>query len=186
MEAVFAILEHEAMHQETLLYMWHRLPFDQKRKPSGYAPRVDGSVPAGGPVLVPPGRATLGVDPEAVPFAWDNECPSFVVDVPAFAIERHDVTNEAFMEFVNAGGYADPQWWRPDDWAWIQQERVTHPLFWQREAGGWQWRGMFDLIALPPAWPVYVSHAEASAFCRRRGVRLADRGGVPARGARHA
>ena len=27
-EAVFAILEHEAMHQETLLYMWHRLPFD--------------------------------------------------------------------------------------------------------------------------------------------------------------
>src|SRR5437773_390448 len=30
-EAVFAILEHEAMHQETLLYMWHRLPFDRKR-----------------------------------------------------------------------------------------------------------------------------------------------------------
>ena len=27
-EAVFTILEHEAMHQETLLYMWHRLPFD--------------------------------------------------------------------------------------------------------------------------------------------------------------
>jgi hypothetical protein len=28
-EAVFTILEHEAMHQETLLYMWLRLPFDQ-------------------------------------------------------------------------------------------------------------------------------------------------------------
>src|SRR4051794_31271576 len=28
-EAVFTILEHEAMHQETLLYMWHRLPLDQ-------------------------------------------------------------------------------------------------------------------------------------------------------------
>jgi iron(II)-dependent oxidoreductase len=27
-EAVYAILEHEAMHQETLLYMWHRLPFE--------------------------------------------------------------------------------------------------------------------------------------------------------------
>ena len=35
-EAVFTILEHEAMHQETLLYMWHRLPFDQKRRPAGY------------------------------------------------------------------------------------------------------------------------------------------------------
>src|SRR4029077_3294466 len=32
-EAVFTILEHELMHQETLLYIWHRLPFDRKRKP---------------------------------------------------------------------------------------------------------------------------------------------------------
>jgi gamma-glutamyl hercynylcysteine S-oxide synthase len=35
-EAAFTILEHEAMHQETLLYMWHRLPLDQKRRPQGY------------------------------------------------------------------------------------------------------------------------------------------------------
>ena len=40
-EAVFTILEHEAMHQETLLYMWHRLPFDQKRRPAGYMPMAD-------------------------------------------------------------------------------------------------------------------------------------------------
>src|SRR5204862_5477860 len=33
-EAVFAILEHEAMHQETLLYMWHRLRLEQKRPPA--------------------------------------------------------------------------------------------------------------------------------------------------------
>src|ERR1700720_4396090 len=37
-EAVFCILEHEAMHQETLLYMWHRLPLEQKRSPEGYVP----------------------------------------------------------------------------------------------------------------------------------------------------
>lgn len=34
-EAVFGILEHEAMHQETLLYMWHRIPFTQKHVPPG-------------------------------------------------------------------------------------------------------------------------------------------------------
>src|SRR5438477_4798035 len=39
-EAVFTILEHEAMHHETLLYMWHRLPFEEKHRPDGYAPRV--------------------------------------------------------------------------------------------------------------------------------------------------
>src|SRR6266849_359868 len=37
-EAVYAILEHEAMHQETLLYMWHRLPFDAKHRPAVYTP----------------------------------------------------------------------------------------------------------------------------------------------------
>src|ERR1700724_1809080 len=45
-EAVFAVLEHEAMHQETLLYMWHRLPLDQKKRPADYAPVADGHVPA--------------------------------------------------------------------------------------------------------------------------------------------
>ena len=35
-EAAYCILEHEAMHQETLLYMWHRLPFEMKRRPEGY------------------------------------------------------------------------------------------------------------------------------------------------------
>src|SRR5262249_28262934 len=32
-EAVFTILEHEAMHQETLLYMWQRLPLGAKIRP---------------------------------------------------------------------------------------------------------------------------------------------------------
>jgi formylglycine-generating enzyme required for sulfatase activity len=31
---------------------------------------------------------------------------------------------------------------------------------------------MFDLLALPAAWPVWVSQAEASAYCRWRGLSL--------------
>jgi gamma-glutamyl hercynylcysteine S-oxide synthase len=31
---------------------------------------------------------------------------------------------------------------------------------------------MFELIPLPLSWPVYVSHAEASAYARWRGMRL--------------
>src|SRR3954463_15613666 len=31
-QALYTALEHEAMHQETLLYMWHRLPHDKKIK----------------------------------------------------------------------------------------------------------------------------------------------------------
>ena len=171
-EAVFAILEHESMHQETLLYMWHRLPLDQKRRPDGYVPRIEGFVPSNEWVDVPPGRATLGSDAEDIEFGWDNERPSARADVGEFAVERYNVTNAAFLEFVEAGGYADERWWRADDWAWVQSEGVRHPLFWERHDGTWCWRSMFDGVPLPLAWPVYVSHAEASAYVNWRGCRL--------------
>jgi gamma-glutamyl hercynylcysteine S-oxide synthase len=151
-EPVFTILEHEAMHQETLLYMWHRLPFEQKKRPGGYVPLTDGRVPIDEWIAIPAGRATLGVDGAALPFAWDNEMPSCEADVPAFAIQKHDVTNARYLEFVEAGG--------------------TPPLFWERVGDTWCWRGMFELIPLPLSWPVYVSQADAGAYARWRGWRL--------------
>jgi ergothioneine biosynthesis protein EgtB len=171
-EAVFAILEHEAMHQETLLYMWHRLPFESKRRPADYVRPADGTPPGEEWVDVPAGRATLGVARAAVPFGWDNEFPARSVDAGPFSIERHNVTNARFLEFVEAGGYRDRRWWRPDDWRWIEAEAVEHPLFWERVDSAWHWRGMFERIPLPLSWPVYVSHAEADAFARWRGARL--------------
>ena len=148
-EAVFAILEHEAMHQETLLYMWHRLPLDQKHSPPGYRPRVSGSPPPHEWVEVPGGCATLGVERGSIRFGWDNEFPSVSAAVEPFAIERHDVTNERFLEFVESGGYRQERWWTPEDWQWVQTERVSHPLFWEREDGVWLWRAMFDRLPLP-------------------------------------
>jgi ergothioneine biosynthesis protein EgtB len=171
-EAVFSILEHEAMHQETLLYMWHRLPLEQKRSPADYAPVVDGVEPGTEWIDVAPGRVTLGVDRSAIPFGWDNECPACSAHVDAMAIERHDVTNGRYLEFIEAGGYDDERWWLPESWRWLRAERISHPLFWERHGGAWSWRGMFDVVPLPLAWPVYVSQAEASAYARWRGVRL--------------
>ena len=171
-EAAFAILEHEAMHQETLLYMWHRLPLDQKRRPPGYHPRVDGEVPAQAWIDIPAGRATLGADEATLQFGWDNERPARTEDVAGFAVQRHDVTNAAYLEFVDAGGYERERWWTPEDWAWVQTAGLRSPIVWERRDGVWHWRGMFDLIPLPWSWPVYVSHAEASAYARWRGLRL--------------
>jgi formylglycine-generating enzyme required for sulfatase activity len=68
-------------------------------------------------------------------FGWDNEFPRHTVDVRAFSIERHEVTDAAFLEFVDAGGYANAQWWRPEHWEWVQREGVTHPLFWESRNG---------------------------------------------------
>src|SRR5262249_1756629 len=158
-EAVYAILEHEAMHQETLLYMWQQLPHDRKRRPDGYEPRISGVLPRVESVNVPAGRATLGVSRDAIGFGWDNEFPAYEVDVPAFAVDRHNVTNARYLEFVDAGGYQDTRWWSADDWAWLQRERIAHPSFWERRGNEWLWRGMFASLPLPLAWPVYVTLA---------------------------
>jgi iron(II)-dependent oxidoreductase len=183
-QALWTILEHEDMHQETLAYMWHQLPHAAKRKPEHYV-TAPGRLRAPGAglrttaarVTIPAGETTLGTRSG---FAWDNERPAHRVRVPAFEIDVHDVTNAEFAEFVEAGGYRDRRWWRDEDWAWLQAEAVTHPQFWERESpsgvedGGsnWFYRGMFERVPLPPDWPVYVTWAEAQACARWKGRRL--------------
>ena len=178
-QALYTALEHEAMHQETLLYMWHRLPYEQKVRPDTWLPPSGGSASAGGTVRIPAGLATLGADRVVLPFGWDNEFDEHQVQVPAFEIDVHDVTNAQFLEFVTAGGYRSPGLWAPEHWTWLQEEGLTHPNFWRPEPAhdgarveGWCWRGMFDEIPLPPDWPVYVSQAEAAAYARWQGRRL--------------
>ncbi len=94
------------MHQETLLYMWHRLPLEKKIAPAGIPqPVLGGQAPARATVRVPAGIATLGAKREEIPFGWDNEFDEHVVDVPAFEVDVYDVTNRDFLEFVREGGY---------------------------------------------------------------------------------
>jgi ergothioneine biosynthesis protein EgtB len=171
-EAVYAILEHEAMHQETMVYMWHQLPYAHKNAPARSSDDVAGAVPPPQRVVVPAGRATLGARRGEIPFGWDNEFEAATIDVPAFEIDVHDVTNARFMDFVDAGGYRQPEWWTDAAYAWIRREGIEHPRFWANDGGVWRWRGMFQAIDLPPAWPVYVSHAEAAACARWMGARL--------------
>ena len=171
-QAVHAILEHEAMHQETMLYMWHQLPYDHKRAPERGREETSAGSPPVEAVTVPRGRATIGARPGEIPFGWDNEFPAVTLDVPAFEIDVHDVTNERFLEFVEAGGYRRPECWAPGSFAWIRDEEIEHPRFWGRRDGTWTWRGMFEEIDLPPSWPAYVTHAEAEAYARWKGRRL--------------
>jgi gamma-glutamyl hercynylcysteine S-oxide synthase len=165
--AVFTVLEHELMHQETLRYMLHRLPYEMKRAPAGTRPPETGGVaPRAEGVRIPAGVATLGAAPGEIPFGWDNEFPKTCTFVPAFTIDRTPVTNADFLAFVESGGYSDASLWEPADREWLARQGLTHPPFWRREDRNWLWVGQFDLVPLPPAWPVWVSHAEASAYAR--------------------
>jgi ergothioneine biosynthesis protein EgtB len=189
LEGLYTALEHEAMHQETLLYMWHRLPYAQKRPASRSALlRDDGGRRSGiggrsrSNATVRAGVATLGA-PRGVAFGWDNEFDAHDVHVPEFDLDVLPVTNLEFLEFLNTGGYSRRELWSDEGWEWIQAERIQHPAFWipasnpptsdlPPPTSDWNWRGMFEAIPLPLDWPVYVSQAEASAYARWKGRRL--------------
>src|SRR5947207_1903870 len=171
--AAYTILEHEPMHQETLLYMWHRLPYGKKTAPEGApGPVPGGDRPTRACVNVPAGAATLGAKRDAIPFGWDNEFSEHTVEVSGFEMDVDDVTNRDFLEFVRAGGYEREDLWSEEGWLWRAEHDVRHPAFWERSGDEWIWRGMFEPLPLPPAWPVFVSHAEASAYARWRDSRL--------------
>lgn len=174
--ALYSILEHEAMHHETLLYMLHQLPYARKHPPAGVpalsSDARDSAAPPRATVRIPAGEATLGADPARLRFGWDNEFPLQRVAVPAFEIDVHDVTNGDYLEFVEAGGYALPEFWDAAGWTWRTRHGIQHPAFWVRAAAAWRWRGLFADRPLPLSSPVYVSHAEASAYARWKQRRL--------------
>lgn len=163
-------LEHRLMHAETLAYLFHQLPYEMKHAP-GEDPPVDATHAPHAVVDVPAGRATLGLA-RGAGFGWDNEFDAHVVDVPAFRIDARKITNGEWLAFVDAGGYTDRRLWSDADWAWRESSKLTHPAFWTGGAEAWRSRGMFVETPLVLDAPVFVSHAEASAYARWAGGRL--------------
>jgi iron(II)-dependent oxidoreductase len=164
-------IEHRLMHAETLEYMLHQLPFSRKVRPdSEEAIRAEAVAPE--MVELPPGEVMLGLSRDSGQFGWDNEFDSHVVDLPAFRIDKYKVTNREFAQFMNAGGYTQRSFWSDVDWEWRSNFDVSHPVFWVPAGDGFHYRTMFDEIPLPPDAPVYVSHAEASAYAKWAGKSL--------------
>jgi len=165
-------IEHRLMHVETLAYMLHQLPREGKFLES-QSP-ITASIPWAPEMIdIPAGQAHLGRSrSDARGFGWDNEYEAHCVDVPAFSIDRYKVTNGQYLAFIEAGGYRERSFWTDADWQWKSQQDITHPAFWKPANGGWYYQGMFDEFVLPLDWPVYVSHAEASAFALWSGKSL--------------
>jgi ergothioneine biosynthesis protein EgtB len=168
------ILEHEYMHQETLMYMLQQLAADAKLRPRDLPRYAFGGTAATQSVRIPAGKARLGARFDEIAFGWDNEFSEITVDVAEFRIDSLPVTNGKFLEFVSAGGYAEPGYWRAEDWGWKELEQKQHPTCWLKRADHWCYRAMFDLLPLElvASWPVYVSLAEARAYAVWRGQRL--------------
>jgi len=165
-------IEHRLMHSETLCYMLHQLPVNRK---FGQPMSIPPLAPARGPfsVTIPTGTATLGLARcEGGAFGWDNEFEEHRVEVPPFAIDTYNVSNNDYLQFMGDGGYERRSLWSDSGWEWITSQEHRFPSFWIPNGNSWGYRTMFAEIRLPLDWPVYVSHDEASAYASWAGKEL--------------
>lgn len=168
-----AVVQHEQQHDETMLatiQLMEDLEYPPAHAPD--PPALAGRGERDEEVLVPGSTFVMGTDTE--PWAYDNERPAHEVTVAPFRIDVSPVTNAAYLEFVEGGGYRDPRLWDPVGWAWRNTAGHEHPEFWRREGGASWSRVRFGRREdLPPDEPVqHVCWYEADAFARFAGRRL--------------
>jgi hypothetical protein len=130
---------------------------------------VDLTIPLADAATSPDDMVLVPAIPAVIPAVGGDP-----VEVPAFFIDRYEVRNRAFKEFVDAGGYTEASHWRDlpfdggGEWrtaaaGFVDLTGRTGPSTWR--AGGYP-DGMADHPVTGVSW------YEAAAYCRFRGREL--------------
>ncbi|WP_417352334.1 ergothioneine biosynthesis protein EgtB [Flavobacterium alkalisoli] len=166
-------LNHEQQHQELLLtdikYILGCNPLfpiynenleweNQENSQSGY-------------ISFPEGIYEIGFNGDG--FSFDNEHGRHKVYLEPFEISQALVTNAEYLEFINAGGYQNFNYWHDEGWAWVNESHIEAPLHWHKIKKEWH---MFTMAGLqkvnPDAIVTHISFYEAWAYAEWKKMRL--------------
>lgn len=166
-------LNHEQQHQELLItdlkYTLGHNPifpvYDETQnlladhnKYSGWLPMEEGIY-------------EIGHNADA--FCFDNELNRHKVYLHGFEIAHTLVTNGEYMEFMDAGGYLRFDCWLDEGWSWLNENKITSPLYWHKINGKWHYFTLAGLKEVDPAAILgHVSFYEAQAYATWKGLRL--------------
>ena len=126
-QIVHVALEHRLMHAETLAYLLHNLPYDQKSSGAHTSCASNRAASESNDpcrTRVPPRS-----DKSPANSAGTTSSIEHQVNVPGFRVSKYKITNGQYLDFVQAGASA--------------------PHFWQRRDNQWFYRGMFFEVPLP-------------------------------------
>jgi len=161
------MIQHESQHCETVAFV---LQMQQKLELRSQREEVRGKESEGrlitdcqfpitdaSAIEIEAGEFYMGSDAAE---ALDNERSRHPRYLETYSIDRYPVTCSQYRNFMEAGGYQNPDWWSAEGWKWLQSHPVDRPLYWSSN----------------PAFserPVCgVSWYEAEAYCNFTGQRL--------------
>jgi len=94
--------------------------------------------------------------------------------VHAFQTSNQLVTNKEYLEFMEAGGYSNFNYWLAEGWDWVNRENIKSPFHWHKIGGNWyNYELTGSLCPVDTNKPVtHINYYEADAYARWKGRRL--------------
>ncbi|KQT20503.1 sulfatase maturase [Chryseobacterium sp. Leaf404] len=166
-------LNHEEQHQELLVTDIKYILGHNPLFPAYTKDHVSDKKPehAAEMILIPEGVYEIGFDGGG--FCFDNELGRHKVYLHDFEISTKPVTNQEYLEFMDAGGYQDFRHWHAEGWDWVKLTNAKSPLYWHYLDGKWMNYTLSGLQEIDPSEPVcHISFFEAAAFASWKGMRL--------------
>lgn len=106
-------------------------------------------------------------------FHYDNELGKHQVYLSEFKISSKLVTNGEFLDFMEAKGYQNHNYWHAEAWDWLQNSEVRQPMYWHQIDDVWHQYTLQGLKPLNKEAPLsHISYFEAFAYAQFKSCRL--------------
>jgi len=164
--AIIMGIEHERIHLETssVLIRQHKLEYVKPSTP-WQASTETAKAPLNKFINVPAGSVELHKQFSDRVYGWDNEYGIHLAEIQEFQATQYLVSNQEFLQFVEAGGYVNLHNWEEEGKNWLSFTKAQHPTFWVKKTQGWYLRLMTEEVPMRWDWPAEVNYHEAKAFC---------------------
>ena len=165
-------LNHEQQHQELLLTdIKHVLSFNPLNPVYSFIDLPKGDFQSLNWKTFDEGVYQIGNKGER--FCYDNETPVHKEYIQPVQLATRLVTNQEYINFIEADAYKKQEWWLSDGWATLIAKNWEAPLYWKKIDGKWWHFTLTGLKPVSPNEPVsHVSYYEAEAYSRWAGGRL--------------
>ena len=166
-------IEHERIHLETSSVLHRQMPLDFIKDTGVFDTCKSDSknIIKNELVKIEGSEVILGKTLDDSYYGWDNEYGIYKESVEAFECSKYLVSNEEFLEFVDAGGYEKKEYWSEEGRAFLEKSNAKHPVFWVQKDKEFEYRSLTSQIKMPKNFPVDVNSLEAEAFCRYKSLK---------------